>query len=701
MRAFLPSSAAALLLLTVMLPAATDPSTSAPMRPTVVSDDPMIYDLAQKESVVTHGKITFGGAELKADEIHYNTDTLLARATGHFELTTGSRRLLADSGSYNFRTKELSGTNLRLGEYPLSISGDTLAGTWETMTFTNATMFLREADAYSPTLRARRLTYQHGQVLLGEDVEIGLYQFALPPIHLKYFQYDLDSSFLSYLRAKAGYRNNLGALAELGVHVPVSADVKLGCDLGFYSARGLLAGPSGSYGSSASENTFAGFFRSGYIKDHGNRQTDILGRPVPVDRSFFEWQHWQQIGNRMTVNGMFNYWRDSEILRDFRNSDFLRVQQPDSFFEGAYAGDNYVVSVFTRIQPNHFHRVQERLPEMRFDLLPTPVGGGFYALFNAGCARLKGNDLGPMPAQRTDRLDAYVAVARPLAPTPWFAFTPVTGGRLTHYSDPLARSGTYTRTIGEVGFDSHLLAAGTFEYKNEIWNINGLRHLFDPHLIYRYAPEASRGRRSLPQIDTQVFATDLPPLSIGDQRNIDDLPSLNTLRLSLDNTLQTRDAVYGSRDLASFVVAADYRFDPPPDDRRWSALHSSLSLSPAPWLRLAVYNRITPQDFHLREWNTGLELIDQEWWSLRFSSHYLEHQFQEYFIDYRRRINEVFDAIVRFRFDAQHSQLTEQTYGLWQKLGQSWAVKYEVTFSEGPRREGHFGLNVDVNFLKF
>ena len=38
---------------------------------------------------------------------------------------------------------------------------------------------------------------------------------------------------------------------------------------------------------------------------------------------------------------------------------------------------------------------------------------------------------------------------------------------------------------------------------------------------------------------------------------------------------------------------------------------------------------------------------------------------------------------------------------MWQRLGQTWAVKYEMSFFDGPRRESSFALNLEVELLKF
>ena len=181
-------------------------------------------------------------------------------------------------------------------------------------------------------------------------------------------------------------------------------------------------------------------------------------------------------------------------MRDFNHKEFDRLQEPDSFFEGIYTQGNYSLSAFARVHPNRYHRVSERLPELRFDLLPSPLALGFYQRFNTSAAVLQADAWGNQPALRTDRLDAYYGLERPLNLAPWFTVTPVAGGRVTHYTNALGSEQNYTRTIGEVGFDARLRSSGTFDYKNPVWEVDGLRHLIEPKIAYRYAPAAARGR---------------------------------------------------------------------------------------------------------------------------------------------------------------------------------------------------------------
>jgi LPS-assembly protein len=646
-----------------------------------------------------HAQIQYGSALLLADEFHLNQNTGLVTATGHFTITSGGDRLLAESGTYNLTSGIFNLSNLRAGEPPLYVTAAAASGTREKMTLTDAVVTYTEPGRFAPTLRAGQLVYEPGKRITGENGRLALGDFQV--VKLPKFDRPVEEPFFTYLTARAGYRHTLGAYVDLGLHVPVWPGINVGGDIAEYTARGLMAGPSGTYNLSSDGEKITGSFRSGFIDDHGDRGVDLLGRAVPPKRGFFEWRHQQAVGDRLTITGDFNWWKDSEILRDFRPNQFRAVQQPDSFFEAVYAGDNYYIDLFTRLAPNNFEDVQERLPELRFDLLPTPIGAGFYERFNSSFAALREDSLFSGPTLRSDRFDAFYSVDHPIMPVDWLTITPVAGGRLTHYAKAVGGRSDYTRWLGELGVDADLRVSGVFDYHSQLWGIDGLRHLLTPRLSYRYIPEAERGQAYIPPIDRQVFSTYLEPIELGNTRNIDRLHGTHVLRVSLDNMLQTRATDYGSRDLFGLNLASDLNLDTNPGQRRWSDLYTELSVTPASWLRLELFQRLSSRTFALRELNTGFELTDHDWWSLRFSSTYLQRQIEEYFVEYDHRLSEVWKGFTRVRYDGRANRWNELSLGLRQNLQNTWSIRYEVSWNHGQQRESSFGLNLMVDLIRF
>lgn len=693
-------------------------------QPEITSEGPAITDLTTGETVLRgHARLTDGSLRLEADEFRVTQNRAVITATGQVVFTLpppakyaqkiGPIRLLADKLIYRRADGTFNADHVRLGAHPFYAEGESATGTLTEITLNHTTFTYGEPGPWQPTWKADKVVaYTLGQKISTENAQVGIGR--VQPFPFPKFTQDLRQPPLSNVSLSGGFRRSLGAFADAGLRLPVASTAQVGVDLGVYTSRGVLVGPAGGYDHGADGADLHGYFRSGFIRDHGDRKTDVLGRPVPQNRGYFEWRHTQQLTENLSLTAQLNWWQDSEILRDFRPRSFFSVQEPDTFVDSVYAGKNYFVSLFARFQPNSFERVQERLPELRFDLLPLAVGAGFYERFSAGVAVLRDRPatIGPglvgysLPGGRRlsgDRLDAYYALSRPMAAGDYLNFTPVAGGRVTHYaniSGP-ARTGDYTRTLGELGFDAALRSSATFDYKNALWKIDGLRHLLTPRLSYRYIPEADRGRGRIPTIDRQVFSTYLQPLGLGDTRNLDDLRATNTLRLGLDNTVQTRDATYGSRDLFTFNVASDFRFKRAPGERDLSEIHSELAFAPASWLQVDLYHRVSPRSLTLQEFNSGVTLRDGSAWSLRFSNNFLRRQIEDYVVDGRARLNERFEALTRLHYDARQRRFNEQAYGLAQNLGNAWRLSYIVSLYAGPRRESSFGFNLRVEAVGF
>jgi LPS-assembly protein len=715
----------------------------------VITADQPSYDQATNEGVYTgHVEARQGDLLITADEIRARQDAAAEeiKISGHVVYTRGGLRILADRIVLNRRDGSFSAERVRLGSYPYFIEGRSANGTRSEVTVLDARVAYGEPGPWQPTISATKVIVTAGNHVRFEGGQVGIGHIR--PVPFPQLQQSLSDPLLAFVTVTGGYRSSLGAYVDGGMHLPVLPGVRLGGDVGYYTARGLLIGPSGTYANPNDPAQLHGFFRSGYINDHGDKKTDVLGRPVPENRGFVEWEHQQVVGDAVSLKAQLNWWRDSEVVRDFRPRLFFPVQQPDTFVEATYAGANSFVSAFGRFAPNDFEIVQQRTPEIRLDVLPTSIGSGFVERFNGSIAMLRekplpvasitsgvgvppsavpiflsplfsgapiatyagqgyaGSDTFPAGAThelRSTRIDAYYGLMRPITQGDWLTVTPVAGGRFTHYMNTqgAAQDGGYTRMLGEVGADAEVRTSGTFAYKNEAWKIDGLRHLFTPKLSYRYIPEADKGSGRIPAIDRAAFSTYLQPLGLGDRRNVDELRATNTLRLALDNTLQTRDPQYGARDLLTFNVANDFRFKRQPGERDVSEIHTELAAMPTRWLEVGFYNSFAPQSFTLGEFNTGVTIHDGNAWSVLFANNYLRRQLEDYLIDGRRRLTEQFDVLARLRYDQRKHRFNEQSYGLVQNLANTWRVSYLVSLFSGPRRESHFGFSIQIDTVRF
>lgn len=645
-------------------------------------------------------RLADGDTLIEADEIRYFRTTNMVVATGNVRVTRGADRMLAEQLTYNRADHTFTIDQIRLGRYPYYLAGQSAQGDSTEITINDSSISLREPGPYQPTFTADKLTYVMGDEVTAEEARLGV--GGAKPLSLSSFSHDLNLPVISYLSLNAGFRSSLGAFGELGVHVPVGSGIKLGGTLGAYTERGIMVGPAASYSMVKNDHEISGNFQSGFINDRGDRQSDVLARRVPENRAYVQWWHAQDLTENLRLTGKLNYWKDSEILRDYRPLEFFGIQEPDNYLQTVYTSNNYFITAFARAQPNDFQRVQQRLPEIRFDMMPRELANGFYERFHASFAALREETPGNLgPTTRSDRFDAYYSVSKTITHEDWFSFRPIVGARVTHYSRARGGKDNYTRTLGEFGFDAELRTSSTSSYRNETWKINGIRHLFTPKLSYRYVPSADKGRPYIPPIDTLTFNTYLPPIGLGDIRHIDDLGPTNVMRVGFDNTWQTRDEEYGSRDLFVFNLATDFRFSKLPGQRTASDIHNVIAIMPAPWLQFDVYQRFTPQEFTMQEINTSLTITDGDAWSLRFSSHLLRREIEEYILQYDVRLNEVYEVIAKVHYDTRKNRFNEQAYGIRHNLGNIWSLEYLLTVYDGPRRESDIGFNISVATIGF
>jgi LPS-assembly protein len=153
--------------------------------------------------------------------------------------------------------------------------------------------------------------------------------------------------------------------------------------------------------------------------------------------------------------------------------------------------------------------------------------------------------------------------------------------------------------------------------------------------------------------------------------------------------------------LLALNLATDFRFKRAPSERDVSEVHGEVAFAPARWLQVDAYSRLTPQTATLQEFNSGVTLLDGRAWSVRFSNNFLRRQIEDYIVDGRIRLNENYDLLTRLHYDARKRRFNEQAYGLVQNLDHTWRVSYIVSLYSGPRRESHFGLNVQIEAIGF
>lgn len=690
-----------------------------------LESDEQVYDQASNRLIARgNAELAHENLLLQADEISINQSAQSLSAHGDVRLTRDAFRIVTRGAEYNYNTRDLQTEAFRMGRHPAFLSGSGITGSASEIIIYDGQLYFHEPDPYSLNLRATRMTVDPEEREIALE-EVTFYLGPVPFMYLPRYRQSLDKSPIIWW-TDGGYRKNLGGYWRNQLGFRLNPQVLLGANLDAYGRRGFLGGPVAELdlGTSMGDSLNA-TLDSGFIHDLGSAQlrgTDVLGHQIDASRNFIEFRAKGHFDDVFDLTSSLSWWSDSDVTRDFRPSLFRDNQVPDSFTEGVYRNPNFILSAFTRYQPNNWETIVQRLPEIRFDWIPSGIGeSGVYQRFNAAYAHLVEKDpLGVVPELETNRLNAYYGLYRPIHINHWLSATPVAGGMATHYSNTYGGS-TYTRVLGEVGFDAEAELSGHWDYQNDIWRIDGLRHKLKPVVQYRYIPSAQAGDTLIQPIDRRAsFPTYMQPLGLANKRNIDDLYQENTLRLGLENLLQTRRPDYGSRDLLEFNIYQDIQFSPRPQqsyflpgsglvtrpaERTFSNLFTELTLHPAEWMSASIFTRFDPERLTLREINTRLYLVDAERWSAYIGNDYIQDlptgKIQQYVAGGDYRLNERNLLRLQFRFDGERSQMTEQIYAWQTRLGNAWDVEFQLGFLKGAQREGNFQFRVRFTLLTF
>jgi LPS-assembly protein len=207
-------------------------------------------------------------------------------------------------------------------------------------------------------------------------------------------------------------------------------------------------------------------------------------------------------------------------------------------------------------------------------------------------------------------------------------------------------------------------------------------------------------------------------MELGDMRAIDQLQAANVLRVGLNNTLQTRDKTYGSRDLLTINVDEDFLFQRVPNQTDFSDIHLDATATPAHWLEMKVEDTVSPRRAAQRAIDSTITVREGEIWSAGFGVGYLSDKYGTFFVpglgynpiigvdtyhaEGRLRLNEEYEVFLRGDYDARDNIFVDQYYGVTQRISNTWIMEYAVVFSQGLNdHQGHFGLEMHLDIIRF
>ncbi|MGB0460530.1 MAG: LPS-assembly protein LptD [Opitutales bacterium] len=689
--------------------------------PELSSIDPIEYDEAAQRLVARgDARLKLETTEVSADQITYYQEYGLADAFGDAAIMSEGYRIIGDRISYDANDRVFTVQEPRTGAWPLYAKGQEAGGTAENISLENARIYYTEPGFFTPNIKARSVRFEESEARKHLQIKGATFQIGrIPFFYLPTFTYYVTEAPF-YLDVDAGSNSTLGTYLQTTSLIPITPSLRLGANLDYYTKRGALIGPAAQYVYDDGNQRMVGVFSSGFIEDQGRTGRDVNHNPIDSSRSFIEWRHHHHIGERTTIQTNLSYRSDSEVMRDFREDIFNDDQRPDSFAEAVYAGDNFLLSTFTRFNPADYQRVQERLPEFRFDYLPTPLGQlGAYQQGAVSYARIRDDyNAVPIPSNATttyrsyDRFDLSYQLLRPVRLNDWLTLTPLAAARFSHYMNQEVESNPATNPENSaslarfaIGFDLAAQAQATYATRNSIWGIQGLRHTLRPTLKYRYFTKPDDQSDAV-QIERRANDLKRPTLDLTELRDLDDLAETHLVRLGLENRFQTRAEGYGSRTLAALNFYQDILLEREQlkyDNTQPDTLHASwveLIVQPAPWLKFDLAARIATGQMSLEELRSRTTLLSGDAWSLSLSTDLLLDQIDQYRLFYMHRLSENQSFIANTRFNADTGTFDYTSIGLLAHLGSAWELLYGITLRKDPVRESDFEFSIGLRLVE-
>ncbi len=266
-----------------------------------------------------------------------------------------------------------------------------------------------------------------------------------------------------------------------------------------------------------------------------------LDRYEDEERWMIDFGHHQPLRHFLGLNDIeldFKYQRqsDRDFMLDYFPNNYLAANQPEALASAKKSGDNFQAELLYRGNPQEFDGAPPRSPfdfgtftvyepALSYQLMPMGFWKGFYVSGGAQAARVRREFEQAIIDQddlQAHRLHTNVEIERPFRFL-GMTFRPHVGGQLTGYDD--SRDGGSTlQGAPTYGLDVSSRLYGTFsDLRNDELGIDGFRHIIEPRIEYNAIGETMED-----------------PVDIFDFDEIDDLRGVHRIRLSLEQTFQTR-----------------------------------------------------------------------------------------------------------------------------------------------------------------
>lgn len=691
----------------------------AEVAPNIVADS-FAPEEGGKVVVATNAHLETKDATIDAKKIRFDYRTGVIVAEGDVVYATRSLRIFGEKIEADPRNDTIVATNVRFGRAPMYFTADTLKIVKGDKTMRGLRMWNSEPERLGMHLKISEATYVEAEDRL-RIRSVTPHVAGIPFFNLPYYAQDGYRDIPYDLYLNTGSEDHQGRYLRSTFLVRQSPSLWVGGLLDVYGKSGVLFGPAFRYDNSKQPEggiTWKGKLQSGYISDRGGLLADVYGRTPDRQRAFVVGEVNGRTDDGVEFAGNLFGQSDPGFMRDFRPNLIRENGNPQANFEvsAPYAG-GYLSASLTG-KTDDYQDIVQKLPELRFDLPSQSIDDSAWnrrSFVSLGYFSERPSAALPLAdfqnatlasgAWSTARLDAYYGVNRSFVLNEWLTFKPVAGVRATGWSQGINGNGTTAKVIAQTGFDLEGLATGSWNVVGSKWGVDGLRHSVRPVLQYRILPGADREIGTVPMTQRAISGSALEEIDLADRLDPAATTDRQVVRFGLRNTLETRDAVAGTRELARADFFADWREGPTDAETGRSDLHCAISLTPAPWVTLSSGLRLPNGGGAPLESIQTIGFNSGDFWRTSLSWVELREAAvaRQLIWEGRLTLNSVYSLVATLNYDALASQTTYQSVGIVQRVANSWELEYGVLQRLDPLNNGKssLGFQLRARLFKF
>ena len=669
-----------------------------------------------------HVVIHYGDVAIYCEYAEYSPETHDVLVKERVRIYRGDYAFVCDRAVYNLETKRLYMADFAGNKLPFEITGSNLTS-FESNEYKIYDGSFTTSDSSQPDylIRAKGIRIYPNDRIIFTNATV--YVKDYPVFWFPYLYQSLNNQ--SVFLISPGYNSAYGEYIVSDIGVPLFDHVNAIFHLNAYSLRGPALGIDANYDLGETEQQDSARLRSFFISDKGaNINQTSLGRErVSSGRYRISYESRTFLASDTSLVIQANKFSDPYILEDFFPYEFQIDPQPQTYVELIKQGDAYALSLFARYQVNDFLQTTEKLPELSWEVVRTPLLNSpiFYeATTTAGWYRLAqpvGTFFNPTlnPDYSSFRADTFHQLSYPNTYFGFLSFVPRAGFRTTYYSrtgdvvegDPAAGipfgSVVYqeagTRFVFNAGFDTSFKLSHIYEGVQAHWlGLDGLLHVIQPYADYSWVSTPNIGPGKVLPYDRYINSTYLPPIDFPQFTATDSIAHQSVLRLGVLNKFETRrdNGTYNWLTVDTFF---DLNFKNPYEQTYYSDIQAQVRFQPVPWLYLTEYAQLPwIEDKQFWEFNTALTWTVTPNIDVTLLHSYLNHNplepktnstyLQTYF-----RINSNWGFSILEQYDQTTGRLAQQKYTFHRDLS-SWVAS--LGFSENNNGSGKTTYGIEL-----